>query len=175
MTAFKVARRWFQSGRRIEMQDLASAVGVSRATLFRWVGSRDELLAEVLWSLAEPTLRDAVAAAPGQGGAKLACALESFTETLLATEYFGVFLRREPERALRVLTTRAGSLQGRMTMKMQELLDRHLDSAKLPMEPPDLAYLLVRVVETFLYTDIITGEQANPGKVRQAVAALLRD
>ncbi|OIJ27973.1 TetR family transcriptional regulator [Nocardioides luteus] len=175
LTAFKIARRWFQAGRRIEMQDLATEVGVSRATLFRWVGGRDELLTEVMWSLAEPTLRDAVAAAPGEGGTKLAGALESFSETLLATDYFAVFLRREPERALRVLTTRAGSLQGRMTAAMQELLNQHLDPAKLPMEPPDLAYLLVRVVETFLYTDMITGAQANPAKVGQAVAALLRD
>ncbi|WP_170225231.1 QsdR family transcriptional regulator [Nocardioides albertanoniae] len=157
------------------MRDLADEIGVSRATLFRWVGGRDELLTEVLWSLAEPTLRDAVRAAPGTGGAKLAGALESFSETLLSTDYFSVFLRREPERALRVLTTRAGSLQGRMTTAMQELLDDHLDPAKLPMEAPDLAYLLVRVVETFLYTDIITGEQADPAKVGQAVAALLRD
>ena len=157
------------------MQDLASEVGVSRATLFRWVGSRDQLLTEVMWSLAEPTLRDAVHATPGKGGAKLAGALETFSQTLLSTDYFSTFLRREPERALRVLTTRAGSLQGRMTAAMQELLEEHVDPATLPMDPADLAYLLVRVVETFLYTDIITGEEADPAKVGQAVAALLRD
>ncbi|GGR50745.1 AcrR family transcriptional regulator [Nocardioides luteus] len=157
------------------MQDLATEIGVSRATLFRWVGGRDELLTEVLWSLAEPTLRDAVATASGKGGAKLAGALESFTATLLATDYFATFLQREPERALRVLTTRAGSLQGRMTTAMQELLEEHLDAATLPMDPPDMAYLLVRVVETFLYTDMITGERADPAKVGQAIAALLRD
>ena len=157
------------------MQDLATEIGVSRATLFRWVGGRDQLLTEVLWSLAEPTLRDAVAEAPGEGAAKLAGAFESFTATLLDTDYFAAFLRREPERALRVLTTRAGSLQGRMTTAMQELLKEHMNPANLPMALPDLAYLLTRVVETFLYTDIITGEQADPAKVGQAVAALLRD
>lgn len=157
------------------MQDLAAEIGVSRATLFRWVGSRDALLTEVLWSLAQPTLRDVVAAAPGQGGAKVAAALGRFAEVLHGAEYFRTFLRREPERALRVLTTRAGSLQSRMTAAMQELLERHMDPAALPMDLPDLAYLLVRVVETFLYTDIITGEEPDPTKVRQAVAALLRD
>src|SRR5690348_8179422 len=40
MTAFRIARRWFQAGRRIEMQELAAELGVNRATLFRWVGGR---------------------------------------------------------------------------------------------------------------------------------------
>ena len=35
LTAFRVARRWFLAGRRIEMQELAAELGVNRATLFR--------------------------------------------------------------------------------------------------------------------------------------------
>ena len=35
------------------MQTLARELGTSRFTLHRWVGSRDLLLGEVLWSLAE--------------------------------------------------------------------------------------------------------------------------
>src|ERR1700756_2927787 len=67
LDAFPIARRWFTSGRRIEMRELAAELGVNRATLFRWVGSRDDLLAEILWSLAEPTLTIAVDRAPGSG------------------------------------------------------------------------------------------------------------
>ncbi len=44
MTAFRLARHWFITGRKIEIQELAAELGVNRATLFRWVGSRDELL-----------------------------------------------------------------------------------------------------------------------------------
>ena len=35
LDAFRVARRWFMGGRRIEMQELAAELGVNRATLFR--------------------------------------------------------------------------------------------------------------------------------------------
>ncbi|TCP41223.1 TetR family transcriptional regulator [Tamaricihabitans halophyticus] len=157
------------------MQDLAANVGISRATLFRWVGSRDELLTEVLWSLAEPTLRDAVASAQGERGARVAAALGSFAEALHAADYFRTFLRREPERALRVLTTRAGSLQGRMTAAMQDLLVANLDADALPLDLPDMAYLLVRVAESYIYADIIIGAEPDPTKVYQAVATLLRD
>ena len=79
LTAFRVARGWFLAGRRIEMQELAAELGVNRATLFRWVGSRDDLLAEIIWSLAEPTLKHAIDESSGLGGLHI--------------------LRREPERS----------------------------------------------------------------------------
>ena len=39
------------------MSGLALELGVSRVTLYRWVGSRDQLLVEVIWSLVERTLQ----------------------------------------------------------------------------------------------------------------------
>jgi AcrR family transcriptional regulator len=38
------------------MSALALELGVNRVTLYRWVGSREKLLVEILWSLAWPTL-----------------------------------------------------------------------------------------------------------------------
>ncbi|HEU5265580.1 MAG TPA: hypothetical protein VFU35_02725, partial [Jatrophihabitans sp.] len=72
LSAFKIARRWFLDGRRLEMQELAAELGVNRATLFRWVGSRDELLAEVIWSVCQPTLATAAAQAKGRGAKRIA-------------------------------------------------------------------------------------------------------
>ena len=40
------------------MSALAEELGVNRVTLYRWVGSRNQLLVEVIWSLAERTLDD---------------------------------------------------------------------------------------------------------------------
>lgn len=39
----------------------------------------------------------------------------------------------------------------------------------------DLAYLTLRITETFVYADTIAGETPDPAKVRQAIRALLRD
>jgi AcrR family transcriptional regulator len=39
-----LAARWIHDGRRLDMQGLADELGVSRATLFRHVGSREALL-----------------------------------------------------------------------------------------------------------------------------------
>ena len=66
--ALRLARRKFLAAQRIDMTALASELGVNRVTLYRWVGSRDALMVEVLWSLAAPTLAGADAAVRARGG-----------------------------------------------------------------------------------------------------------
>ncbi len=53
------------------MQGLDWTLEVDRATLYRWVGSREHLLAEVLWSMMDKTiqrLRAEARAGPVAGG-----------------------------------------------------------------------------------------------------------
>ncbi len=177
LTAFTLAREWYREGRRLEMQELAAELGVSRATLFRWVGGRDDLLGEVLAAEARLPLDVADREAEGlHGGARVAAVMERFCELVLGADQFRTLLQREPERALRILTTRAGAVQGRMVSAVEYLLQREVDAGDLapPMPLPDLAYLVVRILESFLYSDIITGETPDPAKVGQAIAVLLR-
>ena len=176
LAAFRIAREWFLAGHRIEMRELSAELGVNRATLFRWVGNRDDLLAEILWSLAEPTLAAAIDDAPGEGGQRVAAAIGRFATQVDQAEFFRDFLRREPERALRILTTRAGTVQSRLVTAVEALLREEITAGHLdpPLPLRDLAYLIVRIAESFLYADIITGEQIDIARTEQAIAALLR-
>src|SRR5206468_12935445 len=47
LDAFRLARRTFQAGDRVDMQTLARTLQVDRVTVYRWVGSREQLLTEV--------------------------------------------------------------------------------------------------------------------------------
>jgi AcrR family transcriptional regulator len=176
LDAFKLARRRFIASERIEMQALAAELGVSRVTLHRWVGSRDQLLGEVLWSLAEPTLRGAREVTRARGGAGIAETSERFLRASLAADFMPTFLEREPEIALRVLTTRRSPFQARMVRALEEMLGEERDAERLdpPMDLGDLAYVVVRLSESFFYTDVIAGAKPDPGKARSAIAALLR-
>jgi AcrR family transcriptional regulator len=176
LTAFRIARKWFLAGRRIEMRELAAELGVNRATLFRWVGNRDDLLAEILWSLAEPTLTAALNDAQGSGGRRIATAIGRFATVIDQTPFFRDFLRREPERALRVLTTRVGTVQSRLLAAVETIVREEISAGRLdpPLPVRDLAYVIVRIVESFIYADVITGEQIDVAGVEQAIAALLR-
>lgn len=175
LDAFKAARHAFIAGERMEMQALAGQLGVSRVTLHRWVGSRDQLLGEILWSLAEPTLRDARAATRARGAAGIAQTVTRYIEAIRAAPFMQKFLKREPEIALRVLTTKRTTLQRRVTDMLRDMLADEVEAGRLdpPMELDDLAYAITRIGESFCYTDVITGEQPDPAKARNAIAALL--
>src|SRR5664279_5733095 len=58
LDAFRLARRKFLAAERVDMSALADELGVNRATLYRWVGTLDQLLVEIIWSLGERTLEN---------------------------------------------------------------------------------------------------------------------
>ncbi|MEP7177989.1 MAG: QsdR family transcriptional regulator [Pseudonocardiales bacterium] len=175
VTAFRLARRTFIQGERLDMQRLAADLGVDRTTLFRWVGNRDQLLAEILLSLGERTFADSVQRATGSGPQRVADALGEFVQALIDAPYFRGYLRRETERALRLLTTKASVVQHRMVELVERLLREEQDGGRLshPLPLPDLAYLIMRISESFIYTDLITGDPPDAAKARTAIAALL--
>ena len=171
--AIRLARRHFIAGRRIEMGALADELGVSRVTLNRWVGSRDKLLGEVNWSLAEISLRDARGQAGGSGADAVADTVEVFARAVLAADFMQAFLNRETDIALRILTTSHSDLQGNVIGFIEQLLREELNSPPASLDFADLAYLVVRISESFIYVDMITGEQPDPAKIGHAVRALL--
>jgi AcrR family transcriptional regulator len=175
LQAFRLARHTFIAGERLDMQQLAADLGVDRTTLFRWVGNRDTLLADVLSSLGRRTFTDAVARTAGTGPQRVADVLGMFVQALIDAPYFRAYLRRETERALRLLTTKASVVQHRMVDLVEQLLRDEQDRGDLPhpLPLPDLAYLIMRICESFIYTDLITGEPPDATKARTAIAALL--
>lgn len=174
-TAMRIARRTWMRCERVDMQTIAAELGVDRTTLYRWLGNRDEALGKVMWSLAEPTYRNALAGMTKTGPLGIAQVMGRFTEANINAESLKAFLRREPERALRLLTTKASILQREVLGVVEQLLKQEQDRGNLshPMPLHDLAYLIVRIMESFIYTDLITGEPPDAGKAETAIAALL--
>ena len=175
-TALRQARKAFMAGERLDVQKLAATLGVDRTTLYRWVGSRDQLLASVLISLADPTLRDAAEAVRGTGAERIGEVMRRFAQALIDAPYYRAFLRAETERALRLITTKDGPIQLHVVAAVERLLEQERDRGHLSPSLPlgDLAYLVVRIAESFIYADLITGCEPDATKVELAVAALLR-
>jgi AcrR family transcriptional regulator len=174
--AFVRARQLFIAGERIDMGELADELGVDRTSLFRWVGNRDALLSEVLWSLAVPTLNHLDEAVADQGAARITRILTGFVDALITAEYFRTFLRREPARALRLLTTGESEMQRRFVAVVEHLVSEETGSGSLDLPLPgrDVALLLARIVESFSYADIITGEEPSAERARAAFEFVLR-
>jgi AcrR family transcriptional regulator len=194
LDAFRQARRTFLAGDRVDMQALARTLNVDRATLYRWVGSREQLLAEVLWSLIDPTisrLRQAHGAhpahpaatgqraAPGDPGAlsqsPAAAVITGTVRSVIANEGMQRFLDREGDLALRLLTTRASDFETRLIALIGELVSAEAAAGRLTAAVPmdDLPYLLVRVMESYIYLGLITGEHPDPDRAARVINALL--
>ena len=177
LRAFREARHTFIAGSRIDMGALAAALGVDRTSLFRWVGNRDRLLSEILWSLAVPTLDAAAAAAAPSGAARIVDVLDRFTADLIEAPYFRAFLTREPARALRLLTTTESDVQSRFVGRVTDLVDRERSAGTFdprPLSAEELARLLVRISESFTYADLISGEIPDPERARATFVYVLR-
>ena len=180
LRAFREARHTFIAGSRIDMGALAASLGVDRTSLFRWVGNRDRLLSEILWSLAVPTLDGAARAADAAGSAgaaRIVDVLDRFTADLIEAPYFRSFLTREPARALRLLTTTDSDVQSRFVGRVTALIEHEQASGTFdpgPLSAEELARLLVRISESFTYAEFISGETPNPERARAAFEYVLR-
>jgi AcrR family transcriptional regulator len=129
------------------MQGLADELGVSRVTLFRRVGSREELLSRALRLLTERTLEAAVARweaerPPGE----------------LHTPGTG--------RYINVIVSQATGLRRVQTVMVafiEELLHRDIEEFGLVtlIDPGALAYALVRLGESFLYADVLAARKPD--------------
>src|SRR5215207_5513198 len=173
--ALRLARRRWLAGERLDMGALARELGISRATLYSWVGSRERLIGEVIWSFAEEGMRQAREAARGQGADYIVDVFARFARTNASFEPLRRFIAQDPGLALRVLTSKEGPVQGRMTAIARELLAAQVEAGTLEpaLDVDTLAYVMVRVAESFLYSDVIAGSEPDVDKAVEVVRVLL--
>jgi AcrR family transcriptional regulator len=172
----RLARRRLAAGERLEMSSLAADLGVNRVTLYRWVGSREELLVEVIWSLAERTLAGLRDEVDAQGGERIVQVVARFVDAVLSNPGMSRFLVEEGELAMRLLTRRATGFQPRLIADFRAMLEEETARGELdlPADLNDVAYTIVRIVESYVYLDRITGEEPDARRAEQVLRLLLR-
>lgn len=161
LRAFDVARDKFFSGERIDMGDLAAETGVSRATLNRWVGSREKLLGEVLYSIADAAFSSAERNAEDTGASRVVSVLNLFFTGVLSSGPYRRFVTENPELALNICASKAGPVQARLITRIEAVLQGEDIDPGAGMTLYELAYALLRIGESFVYNDVITGATPN--------------
>lgn len=175
LAAFEAARRAFLAGERVDMGAIAQELGVSRVTLYRWVGNRGQLLGEVLAELAIETARRERRRGHDTGGRALARVAAHLVRSIMSNDAMQQLLRAEPDFALKVLTTSHGPTAARVTAYWVAEIEAETAAGHLrpPLAPADLAYLVVRLSESFVYKEVIAGEPADPADVARVFELLL--
>jgi len=176
LDVLKEARRRFLKGRRVDMGELATDMGISRATLYRWVGDRERLLGEILWSLAESGLQEARAHSAGATGVDSVVRFHRrMMEVTAGFEPIKRFVEAEPDLAIRVLTSKHGVQQRRLIEATRVFLEEKAAAGELQLRLPaaDLAYVMVRIGESFIWREFITGEEPDISRAAEVVRVLL--
>jgi AcrR family transcriptional regulator len=162
-------------GRRVDVQAIAAELGLGRTTIYRWFGSREELIGEVLFRAAEPLLEAARKAARGRGGPALLETFDRFNRSLADAPALRQFLEQERDAALRIITSSGGVLQPRIVARIAGLIEDEARAGTYepPVEPATLGYAIVRLAEAFLFNDTAAGIRGDVDRLRDVEAAIL--
>jgi AcrR family transcriptional regulator len=169
------AMRRYLRGKRIDVQAIAAELGLGRATIYRWFGTREDLIGEVLMRAAEPLLAEARAGARGKGGAALLDTFDRFNRSLAEAPALRRFLETEREAAMRIITSGAGVVQPRMVAGIARVIEEEVAAGRYdpPVETETLAYAIVKLAEAFLFNDAVAGMRGDVDRLRDVEAAML--
>nr|WP_246256661.1 QsdR family transcriptional regulator [Isoptericola halotolerans] len=150
------------------MDQLTEDLWVSRATLYRVVGSRDRLLGDVLWQLAARTLelaRDGADAAGLRGVERLLTVARRFDDEVGTHEPLQKYLAVDPVDATRVLFGATARVHVRNVEAWATLIRRELDAgalAPLQFSVAETAFAFVRIGESVLFGSMLAGIDPDP-------------
>ncbi|MDA8139571.1 MAG: QsdR family transcriptional regulator [Desulfobacteraceae bacterium] len=162
LDAFKLARKHWLQGKRVSVGELAKELGVSRGKVYRWVGHKDLLLDEILWSLAKPTFEQAVKDTPGNGVDHIVSVHRRFMNDIISFKPLRQFIDHDPAYALRVLTKGAVGTHERIIKAAALHIAQQAAQGyiQLPASADKLAEIIIRTNEALFYNDMICGQ--NP-------------
>ncbi|MEA2330166.1 MAG: hypothetical protein QOH58_304 [Thermoleophilaceae bacterium] len=169
------ARAEYVAGRRLDVQALAAELGLARATIYRWFGSREGLLGEVIACEAEEYFHRVRARVEGSGARALLETFDQINRGLAGSPALRAFLEQERQVALRTLTSSAGTVEPRAVAAIAALIEAEVRAGAYdpPVEVPTLAYAIVRLADAFLYNDAVAGIRGDVDRLRDVEAALL--
>ena len=171
-----LARHWFVGNKRIELQKLARELGISRATAYRWAGSAEQLVGRVLASLLDDTFHRIAEQTTATGSQRVLEVLLGVMRTSYSFHPLRKFLERDAQQGLKIVASQDSPVQIRTIANLQQLIEEEVElgNMTLPIEADAMAYSLTRMVESFLYSDLIVGDEPDFENASETINLLLR-
>ena len=172
--ALRLARRRFLAGQRVDMSALASELGINRVTLYRWFGSREQLLEQVLLGRIETFIAQAREESHGSGDERLLDTIRRIVQASARAAPVRLFIEREPTLALRILASEHGEVHRYL---VEESL-RDLAGTRTPAQVRALRARVdatLQLVTALLWVSVAIGEEPPAERIESLVAELLDD
>lgn len=176
---FEAALAKIVAGERLDMGRLASELGMSRATLYRRVNDRDELLGEVAWFLVRQGLIPTLDSIRDLEGAERVTqgVLRFLALVRQPNPAFRRLLNEEPAASLRLLASKRGPIQGHLIEVTRRVIseERSRGNLHLGADPELVATAVIRLSESFLYGHLIAGEDLDIDQLGHLIRHVLRE
>jgi AcrR family transcriptional regulator len=169
------ARAQVMAGERVDLTVVARDLGRGRATIYRWFGSREGVLSEVIGDESEALIRHHRHAVRRRGVHGLLEVFDRINRSLSRSMPLRRYVEQEGAAALRLLTSSTGAVQSRGVALIAEMIEAEVMAGRFeaPADPETLAYAIVRLCEAFLYNDAAFGIRGDHERLREVEAALL--
>jgi AcrR family transcriptional regulator len=171
----RVVREQYLNGERVDLTVVARELGLGRATIYRWFGSREALISEAVFREFELLLERKRAVVQGSGALWVLNVLDAVNRTLSRSSALRRLLEQERQVGLRLLTSSGGTVQPRVVAAIKALIDEQVELGTFTptADSGTLAYALVRLMEGFLYNDAAAGIRGDHERMREVQAVLL--
>lgn len=175
LDAFRLARHTVLNSQRLDMRALALELGVNRVTLYRWVGTREQLLVEVLWSMTQWRFDQISAQVADRPGSRVPEILRRWVEVTVESPGIRHLLYDQNDLAMRLLTLESGGFQPRLLGLIRTLIETDIAEGRVvsPLDLEDLAFAVLRICESYIYLPVILDHEPNPAAMMRVIEVLL--
>ena len=160
------------------MVALAADLGVARATLYRWTGDREHLLADATWAEAQLVAEHMLARARRKTGvARIQAVCTDFIAAFADDEGVARFLEHERDGGLELLTRVNGGFRPRLVAWIAALITAEIDAGRYraPASAELLADGVVTIGERFLHHGGDPDVTPDPASAARMIAVLVRE
>ena len=176
--AFERAREYLRAGQRLDMVALAADLGIARATLYRWTGGRERLLADAVWAEAHAIAEHLRQATRWQSGvARIRTICVEYLDYFGGNPGVNAFLQHERGPGLELLTRLNGGFRPRLVAWTRDMIQSEIDAGKYraPADPELLADGIITIGERFLHHGGDPDVTPDPASAGRMIALLLRE
>lgn len=172
--AVDVARELLDEGERVDVLSVARRLGVSRATVHRWFGTRDHLMTALFAYLAAEFRQEAEQRARGRGDDRALDFVRRIAERSAAYEPLRLAAAREPAVVLRLVLAQDGPVHAEVAGAIARLLG----ASRTPEEMRRLRGAVDLYATTAIalhWATIAAGLEPDPRRYERIGRALLAD
>ncbi len=156
--ALDLARAAFLEETRVEIGVIAAQLSISRVTLYRWFGSREQLLEQMLLQLAGEFIDAARVAVGGEGDERVVDFARRLLNSTAEFQPLRTFVEREPQLALRLLVGASGAIHGEVAQALLDVIaDTHTPEQTAALESQ--VHAIVRMATALQWSTIAIGDE----------------